>query len=265
MTKPLALVTGGSRGVGRGIVRRLSREFQVVLTYRRDADSARAVTDAVAAEGGKAYAVQADLARPGEAARVVDEAVRAHGPLTAVVGNAGAASRGWSVADSEDAEYVRLFQLHVLSNIELTRAALPSLRESGGSLVFVSSAVTRSLPPGTAPYAAAKAALEAVAVVLAREERAHRVRVNLVAPGLVATDMGDRLARAVAGGPGAEALDSAAPFGRVCRPGDVADAVAFLVGSSAAYITGHRLAVDGGGTAEPLVPTPPIANTVEQP
>lgn len=256
MTKPLALVTGGSRGIGRGVVRRLAQECRVAFTYRREADAAHDLIDTVSAEGGHAYGLRTDLAQAGEATRVVEEVIEDHGPLSAVVGNAGAASRGHSAVDSEDGEYTRLFQLHALSNVELVRAALPSLRETGGSVVFVSSALAKSLPPGSAPYAAAKAALEAIAVVLAREERAHKVRVNLVASGLVATDMGDRLTQATVGGSGTEALDAAAPFGRVCQPADVADAVAFLTSTAASYITGHRLAIDGGGVAEPLVPTP---------
>jgi NAD(P)-dependent dehydrogenase (short-subunit alcohol dehydrogenase family) len=256
MTKPLALVTGGSRGLGRAIVLRLARDYRVAFTYRRDQESATMVADEIAALGYESFAVRAELADPGEAARVVTEVTAAHGPVSLVVGNAGAASRGLSAVDTEDVEYLRLFQLHTVSNVELARASLPSLRETKGGVVFVSSAVTQLLPERTAPYAAAKAALEAIAVVMAREERAHHVRVNVVAPGLMATDMGDRLAKATVGATAADALDRASPFGRVCRPEEVAEAVAFLSGPASSYVTGHRLAVDGGGPSQPLMPTP---------
>lgn len=254
MSKPLALVTGGSRGLGRGIVRRIARDYHVAFTYRRDEAAAAEVVGEVTSAGGNAFSVQADLVAPGEATRVVGDIVEAHGPVSVIVGNAGAASRGHSSVESSDAEYLRLFQLHALSNVELVRAALPSLREMRGSVVFVSSVVANLLPAGTAPYAASKAALEAIAVVMAREEREHGVRVNVVAPGLIATEMGDRLARATVGSTDLAELDKASPFGRVCRPEDVAEAVAFLAGAASSYVTGHRLVVDGGGLSQPLVP-----------
>jgi 3-oxoacyl-[acyl-carrier protein] reductase len=93
-----------------------------------------------------------------------------------------------------------------------------------------------------------KAALEALAATLALEELAYGTHVNVVAPGLVVTDMGDRLARAVTGAENAEALDARAPYGRVCRPEDVADVVAYLVSEQASYLNGQRIEVDGGGS-----------------
>jgi NAD(P)-dependent dehydrogenase (short-subunit alcohol dehydrogenase family) len=102
--------------------------------------------------------------------------------------------------------------------------------------------------PGGAPYMMAKSAQEALAATLAVEEMAHGIHVNVVAPGLVATDMGDRLAHAVTGVGAAADLDAVAPYGRVCRPEDVADVVAYLVSEQAAYLNGQRIEVDGGGS-----------------
>jgi NAD(P)-dependent dehydrogenase (short-subunit alcohol dehydrogenase family) len=101
-----------------------------------------------------------------------------------------------------------------------------------------------------APYNMGKAALEALAFTLAKEERENGIHVNVVAPGLVATEMGDRLTRAMTRGKVSEAtgLDANSPFGRVCRPEDVADVVVYLVSEQAGYLTGQRIAVDGGGT-----------------
>ncbi|MEU6573420.1 SDR family oxidoreductase [Streptomyces sp. NPDC046805] len=253
MSRPIALVTGGSRGVGRGIVLELARTHRVAFSCRRDVEAAAHVVGAVEAAGGEARSLVADLAEPGAAAGLLAE-VEEWGEVSALVGNAGAASRGLLAAETAAEEYSRMFQLHALANIELAAAALPSLRRNRGSIVFVSSAVVELLPPRTAPYAAAKAALEAAAVVMAREERSHGVRINLVAPGLVATDMGDRLAAALNNGGNASDLDAAAPLGHVCRPEEVASVVSFLCGPGASYVTGDRIRIDGGGPDNSMLP-----------
>jgi NAD(P)-dependent dehydrogenase (short-subunit alcohol dehydrogenase family) len=116
-----------------------------------------------------------------------------------------------------------------------------------GDIVMISSVITRDAPANGAPYAMAKAALEILAVTLAREERRHGIHVNVVAPGLVETDMGRRLAKATFGTDDMRALDAAFPFGRVCTPEDVAGVVRFAVSPAAGYMTGEVLRVDGGG------------------
>jgi NAD(P)-dependent dehydrogenase (short-subunit alcohol dehydrogenase family) len=254
VTKPLALVTGGSRGVGRAIVLELARHYRVAFSCRRDIEAAAEVMAAVRAAGGEAMSFTADLSAGAAAGALVGAVESAWGPVSVVVGNAGSASRGLSCVDTTPEEYLRMFQVHALSNIELAAAAMPSLRAARGAVVFVSSAVVDLLPTGTAPYAAAKSALEAAAVVLAREERASGVRVNLVVPGLVATDMGDRLTRAFRSGEQASDLDAAAPLGHVCRPEEVARVVSFLCGPAASYVAGERIRIDGGGPDNSMLP-----------
>ena len=165
--------------------------------------------------------------------------------------NAGIASRGKSVAETEAEELWRLVATHALGPHQLCRDVLPSMRTRGrGDIVFISSVATNSMSANGAPYNMGKAAQEALASTLAKEEREHGIHVNVVAPGLVETDMGLRLARAMTGQREMQdlrSLDAAAPFGRVCQPEDVANIVLWFCSAEAGYVTGQRIEVDGGG------------------
>lgn len=139
------------------------------------------------------------------------------GPPTILVNNAGQASRGRSVEHTSHEEYMHLYQVHVLAAAEACAAVLPGMRRAGGgSIAFISSVVARGLGPGSAPYAMAKAAGEALASVLSFEERPHGIRVNTVAPRLVSTEMGDRLVRASLAGAASSAGElSSSTFARL--------------------------------------------------
>lgn len=245
----VALVTGGSRGIGRAIALRLAADgADVAVNYRRDAAAADQVVNEIRAVGRKASAFQASVDDPAHDSTMVDAVLAEFGAVDILVHSAGIASRGATVTETDPGEPHKLMATHTYAAHHLCRLLVPQMRERPrGDVVLVSSVAGSNPMPAGAPYSMAKAALEALAFSLAQEEQSNGIHVNVVAPGLVATDMGNRLARAMSGVSEAAELDSRSPFGRVCRPEDVADAVAFLV--STPYVTGQRIVVDGGSSA----------------
>lgn len=249
----IALVTGSSRGIGRGIALELGRAgAAVAVTYRRGAEAADAVVAEIETAGGRARAFCADMDAPAAVDALVADVSAGLGPVDLLVANAGIASRGHHVADTDPDEVRRVVAVHAFSAHRLAALVLPAMRRAGrGDVIVISSSELTAMRAGGAPYNMAKAALEALALTLAHEEAAHGVRVNIVAPGLVATDMGDRLVQAKLGLPDVAALDATQPFGRVSRPEDIGRVVAFLAGDGAALVTGQRIVVDGGADASP--------------
>ena len=253
LTGRVALVTGGGRGIGKGIAELLAANgATVAVNYRRDRDAAEATVDGIVAAGGsaRAYAASIDDA---EADRAMVEAVIGDfGHIDILVLNAGIASRGQAVADTDPAEMERVVATHAFGAHHLCRLALPSMRgRDRGDIVMISSVATSNMSANGAPYNMGKAALEALAMTLAKEERGHGIHVNIVAPGLVETEMGVRLARAITGRrelADLRTLDAASPFGRVCQPNDVANVVVWLCTDGASYLTGQRIECDGGGS-----------------
>ncbi|MEW6475932.1 MAG: SDR family oxidoreductase [Actinomycetota bacterium] len=245
----VALITGGGRGIGRAIALTLAEGgADVAVVYRRDEDAAAATVKDIDALGRKARAYAADVGSVADVDEMVAAVVDDFGAVDILVNNAGVASRGKPVADTDADEVERLLRTHAIGAHILCRAVLPSMRtRPRGDIVMISSVITRDVPPNGAPYAMAKAALEILAATLAKEERHHGIHVNVVAPGLVETDMGRRLAKATFGTDDMRALDADFPFGRVCAPDDVAGVVRFLVSPAAGYMTGEVLHVDGGG------------------
>jgi 3-oxoacyl-[acyl-carrier protein] reductase len=250
----VALVTGGGRGIGRAISLRLARAgAAVAVNYRRDATAASATVDEIVGAAGRASAFQASIDDPAAVATLVESVLAEFGFVDILVSNAGIASRGLLLADTEPAEMERLMRTHVLGPYELCRRLLPQMRaQQRGDIVVISSVLAERAFVGAGPYMMAKVALEAMAATLAVEEMPNGIHANVVAPGLVATEMGDRIVRAARPGLTASTeLDELSPFGRVCRPDDVADVVAFLVSADASYVNGQRIAVNGGGSALP--------------
>lgn len=248
----VALVSGGGRGIGRAISELLAAHgASIAVNYRRDAAAAADTVAAISAAGGRANAYEASVDDAGACAAMVAAVVADFGFVDLLVCNAGIASRGLSVADTDPAELLRVVATHAFSAHHLSRLVLPTMRtRERGDIVMISSVATSTMMANGAPYNMGKAALEALAFGLAKEERPHGIHVNVVAPGLVETDMGVRLARAYTGRTEMQDLrtmDAEAPFGRVCQPVDVANVVLWLCGPGAGYVTGQRIECNAGG------------------
>jgi NAD(P)-dependent dehydrogenase (short-subunit alcohol dehydrogenase family) len=244
----VALVTGGGRGIGKAIALGLAEDgADVAVNYRRDVDAAQQTVKEIEALGrrGGAYAASVDDYAQCEA--MVNGVLTDFGKVDILVNNAGVASRGSSVADTELAEVERLLDTHAIGAWACAKLVLPSMREQErGDIVMISSAATLHMAGWSAPYNMAKAALEALALTLAKEERRNGIHVNIVAPGLVDTEMGRRLVKGAMGVNDIRTMDEKAAFGHVCSPEEVADAVRFVVSERGSYLTAQRIGVDGG-------------------
>lgn len=245
----VALVTGGGRGIGRAISLALAEDgAAVAVNYRKDEASAHEVVAQIIAGGGKAKSYLASVENVEQDEAMVQAVVADFGHVDILVNNAGIASRGNSVHDTDPAEMERVVRTHAFGSFYLSKFVLPSMRQQPrGDVIFISSVATRLLSGNGAPYNMGKAAIEALAITLSKEERQHGIHVNIVAPGLVDTEMGLRLAKATQGVHDIRELDKTMPFGHVCKPSDIADVVRYLVSERAGYVSGQRIYVDGGG------------------
>jgi NAD(P)-dependent dehydrogenase (short-subunit alcohol dehydrogenase family) len=245
----VALVTGGGRGIGRAIALALAEDgADVAVSVRRDDASAKETVAAIEALGRRSQAYRASVESLDENRDMVRAVLAEFGHIGILVNNAGIASRGQSVLDTDPAELERVIRIHALGPHSLCQLVLPSMRQQlRGDIVMISSTATLYHNANGAPYNMGKAAMDALALTLSKEERPNGIRVNIVAPGLVETEMGRRLMKAAAGIDDLRELDEVMPFGRVCQPEDVANAVRFLVSADADYLTGERINVHGGG------------------
>lgn len=247
----VALVTGASRGIGRGIAIGLAEAgADVAVNYTRGAEAAAETVAAIEALGRRAKAYQASVTDEAACAAMVAAVEADFGPMSILVNNAGIASRGRAVADTSPDEVDKLFAVHAGGPHRLSRLALPQLRTHKRSdIIVISSIATYTHSPNGAPYTMAKAAGEALAYALAKEELANGVRVNIVAPALTVSDMGEKLSRAITGQDDIQHLAAKMPFGRVAVPADVAAAVLWFVSDANSYCSGQKLNIDGAGQA----------------
>jgi len=235
----VALVTGASRGIGRSIAAALSTAGVVVFGTATSSAGAAAISEALAAQGGRGLALDVNDGAALDAA--VDAIVKEHGALHILVNNAGI-TRDTLAMRMKDADWDAVLDTNLKGVFRASRAAMRTMmKQRYGRIVNITSVVGASGNPGQANYAAAKAGVAGMTRALARELGSRGVTVNCVAPGFIATDMTDGLAEAQKA-----ALLAQIPVGRLGTPKEVADAVLFLASPQAAYITGTELHVNGG-------------------
>ena len=239
----VALVTGGSRGIGAAIAKRLAADgARVAITYAKDANAATAVIKAIDRNGGKAVAIQADAADVKAVAGAVEKTVENFGQLDVLVNNAGTAiPKKFEETTLEELD--RVIGINVRGTLVATQAALKHMK-SGGRIIMIGSCVgERVLTPGLVPYSATKGAIKMFAQGLSREVGSRGITVNNIQPGPIDTDLNP------AAGDWAQPQKAATALDRYGHVDEVAALVSFVAGPESSYITGANLTVDGGTNA----------------
>ena len=240
----VGVVTGASKGIGAAIAKQLAADgASVVVNYASSKEGADQIVNEITKEGGKAIAVQGDVAKTGDVERLFAETKKAFGRLDILVNNAGVYQFAPLEEATED-QFQRMFSINVLGLILASREALKYFGPEGGSVINIGSTITSVTPPATVVYAATKGAVDTITHVLAKELGPRKIRVNSINPGVVDTEGVQAL-----GIPGSDFEKEAVaqtPLGRIGLPGDIAPAVGFLASSDSAWITGEILQVAGG-------------------
>ena len=244
LTRKVAIVTGASKGIGAAIAKQLAAEgAAVVVNYASSKEGADHVVREIISDGGRAIAVQANVANKSEIERLFAETKKAFGTLDILVNNAGIYE--FALLENVTAEHFhRMFELNVLGLILASQEAVKHFGPAGGNIVNISSVAATSAPATASVYSATKAAVDAVTKSLAKELGSRNIRVNSINPGMVETEGWH-----AAGIPNSDfrkSVESQTPLGRIGQPQDIAPAAVFLASSDSAWITGETLYVSGG-------------------
>ena len=240
----VAVVTGASKGIGAGIARALGEAgASVVVNYASDKAGAEQAVAAIKAKGGKAVAVQGDVSKATDVKRLFEETRKAFGKLDVLVNNAGV-YKFVPLEQIDEAEYQHQFGINVWGTIQATREALPLFGPQGGSVINISSIVSRMGIPGSSVYAGTKGAVDTITQVLASELGPRKIRVNSINPGMIESE-GTHAAGFI-GSDFQRNIEAQAPLGRIGQPEDVAKVAVFLASDDAGWLTGERISASGG-------------------
>jgi 3-oxoacyl-[acyl-carrier protein] reductase len=244
LTNKVAVVTGASKGIGAGIAKSLAADgAAVVVNYASSKEGADRVVNEIKAAGGKAIAVQGDVARAADVERLFAETRKAFGKLDVLVNNAGV-YQFTPLSEITEEKFHRMFDTNVLGLLLATREAAKYIDGNGGSIINIGSAVSTLNPPQSAVYTATKGAVDAVTRVLANELGARKIRVNSINPGVVNTE-GTQTAGIIGSDFEANAV-ARTPLGRYAEPEDIAPIAVFLASDDSAWLTGETIVASGG-------------------
>lgn len=240
----VAVVTGASKGIGAAVAKELASEgASVVVNYASSKDGADRVVAEIKGQGGKAIAVQADVAKKADIERLFAETKKAFGRVDILINNAGIYEFA-GIGEITSENFYKQFDINVLGLLLATQEAAKYIGPDGGSIVNISSLASTLTPPNSSVYSGTKAAVDAATKVLAKELGPRKIRVNAVNPGMVDTE-GYRAA-GIGESEWRKLVESQTPLGRIGKPQDVAPAVAFFASPDSSWITGETLTIAGG-------------------
>ncbi len=242
----IAVVTGASKGIGASIAKHLADEgAAVVVNYSSSKEGADRVVAEIASMGGKALAVQANVAKKAEIEHLFAQVKQTFGKLDILVNNAGIYEFSPLEGITEE-HFHKQFDLNVLGLILTCQEAAKHFASEGGSIINISSIVSTLAPPNASVYSATKAAVDAVTKSLAKELGSRHIRINSINPGMVETEGTQTMGLTLAESESRQQTEAQTPLGRIGQPQDIAPAVVFLASNDAAWITGETLYIAGG-------------------